>query len=352
MPDARAFLEDKQLDELRPHLISLDNGRLSDKGMLANSEEEIRHNISSKFRETTKNWKKKRLVLYAHGGLVPEKSGLNDIYEDFQEMMDNECYPLAFIWHTGLFETLSDMLSDLKKQYEESKTDSWGLDGILDSLDSWLEDRGRELGSLIWGAMKDNAKQATIASNGGARFVASLITEIIQEDGEIQLHMIGHSAGSILLAYMVDFLSQETISAEHGLTISSCSLWAPACTMDLFETSYLPALEASKIKALNLYTLTDRKEQSDNCMFIYNKSLLYLVSNSFEGDASRSVPLLGMARFVEGHKQIASMIDSSLLNWIKTGEPESFKECQKHGDFPDRDKDVVKHTIRLISESI
>ena len=71
MPDARALLEDKQLDELRPHLISLDNGRLSDKGMLANSEEEIRHNISSKFRETTKNWKKKRLVTLCSWWLSP-----------------------------------------------------------------------------------------------------------------------------------------------------------------------------------------------------------------------------------------------------------------------------------------
>lgn len=33
---------------------------------------------------------------------------------------------------------------------------------------------------------------------------------------------------------------------------------------------------------LPLYTLTDAAEQDDHCAHVYNKSLLYLVSNAFD----------------------------------------------------------------------
>jgi hypothetical protein len=46
------------------------------------------------------------------------------------------------------------------------------------------------------------------------------------------------------------------------------------------------------------------------------------------------------------------MIDKSLINWIKTGEPGSFQDCARHGDFPDWDNKVVGHTLELISADV
>ena len=345
-------LTEEQLQKISPHIISLHDGNLTYEGPLSNSEEEVRRKILSEFREATKNWSAKRLVLYAHGGLVPETSGVNDIYEDYQNILDSECYPIAFIWHTGLLETLKDMLHDLKEKYEEEPSD-WYVPGqIFDISDGWLEDKGRDLGSVIWSAMKDNALQATVEANGGAKLVARLVSDLIKEDSTIEIHMVGHSAGSILLAYLLDFMVRPLAGEGLGLTVSSCSLWAPACTMSLFDSTYLPALRTQKLKSLNLYTLSDAKEQSDNCAMIYRKSLLYLVSNSFEGDEAGRIPLLGMACVVEKHNEIADMIDKSLINWIKTGEPGSFQDCARHGDFPDWDNKVVGHTLELISADV
>ncbi len=39
-----------------------------------------------------------------------------------------------------------------------------------------------------------------------------------------------------------------------------------------------------------MFTLTDKAEQDDNCVNIYNKSLLYLVSNAFED--KQHIPLI------------------------------------------------------------
>jgi hypothetical protein len=57
----------------------------------------------------------------------------------------------------------------------------------------------------------------------------------------------------------------------------------------------MPAIQAGAMPQPTLYLLSDQGERDDT-VGPYGKSLLYLVSNAFEG--KRSTPLLGMARFV------------------------------------------------------
>src|SRR3546814_13706566 len=55
-----------------------------------------------------------------------------------------------------------------------------------------------------------------------------------------------------------------------------------------------------------LFTLTDKAEQDDSCVGIYNKSLRYLVAHAFEQQArswidrplAQGTPIAGMARFI------------------------------------------------------
>src|SRR5207244_3948976 len=84
-----------------------------------------------------------------------------------------------------------------------------------------------------------------------------------------------------------------------GLKVESCTLWAPACTTDLFRETYYPAINAKDIGRYTQYSLDDQAEQGDNCAHIYNKSLLYLVSHAFEAAARipgfrDGTPILGM----------------------------------------------------------
>lgn len=84
--------------------------------------------------------------------------------------------------------------------------------------------------------------------------------------------------------------------------IQSCSLMAPACSIDFYRENYEPRLNAKgksksnvKLPALTIYCLTDQLELDDNVAYVYRKSLLYLVSRALERKIDK--PLLGMQRY-------------------------------------------------------
>src|SRR3546814_4490223 len=61
--------------DLRPHVISIGNdGRLRATGRFGTSAQDVRNLVRDDMREAMEGWKKKRVLLYAHGGLVPEES--------------------------------------------------------------------------------------------------------------------------------------------------------------------------------------------------------------------------------------------------------------------------------------
>src|SRR5690606_4075885 len=135
------------------------------------------------------------------------------------------------------------------------------------------------------------------------------------QDSTVELHLAGHSAGSILLAPLLQLLTTTGQVAGGpargmlgmGRKVASVNLWAPAITMDMFLMSYVPAIEAGMVDRACLFTLTDKAEQDDSCAGVYHKSLLYLVAHAFEQQArswidrrlSQGTPIAGMARFIE-----------------------------------------------------
>ncbi|MDE0690933.1 MAG: hypothetical protein OXI55_01675, partial [Gammaproteobacteria bacterium] len=86
----------------------------------------------------------------------------------------------------------------------------------------------------------------------------------------------------ILLAALLDALC----SVEYPPDIATCARMAPAWTQDTFDTAYRPLLADAgplRIRDLTIYNLKDDLERDDTVTPLYRKSLLYLVSNSFEG---------------------------------------------------------------------
>lgn len=354
-------------EELRPHIVSLgNNGLLRESGTFGTSTAELRTIIQRDFPRITKSWKKKRLLLYAHGGLTDEKSAIQRLADYRQALLENEVYPIALIWKTDIWTTVTNILRDAL-----SRRRAEGLlipkDFMLDRLDDALEPLARVLGGKhLWDEMKENARLATVARRGGIRKLATQLAKLIADDQSVELHLAGHSAAGVLHAPLTQLLTAEgrikagPMKGKSGLNleIATCTLWAPACTVELFNETYLGAALAGRIGSLSLFTLTDEAEQDDHCGNIYHKSLLYLVSNAFEEVARvplirpRGEPIAGMQRFVEQDRELQKAVGARKLRWIlapnagPAGSPDA-SSARRHGDFDD-DENTLRATLARI----
>jgi hypothetical protein len=357
--------------DLRPHVISIGNdGELKPNGNYGTTDADLDEIINVDFPRITNNWAKKRILIYAHGGLVDESSALQRIADYRQPLLEREIYPLAFIWHSDYWTTLTNMLDDAQRRRRPEGILDKTKDFMLDRLDDALEPLARQLtGKAEWDEMKENAILATRSPTGGARKLLARIKTMLVADKGIEVHVIGHSAGCIFHAPLVQLLATNgTITSgpmkgEKGLalTVNTCTLWAPACTIKLFKETYLPSINGGGIKKFALFTLTDQFEQDDNCAKIYNKSLLYLVSNAFE-DKPRiplpvigrdGFPILGMEKFISKDTQLKKLFGKSsnvelvLSPNTSSSDPKNYATARHHGDFDD-DKATVTATMNRI----
>lgn len=368
--------------DLRPHIVSLGNdGRLRTTGRFGTGQDDVRNLIREDLPRITRDWPVKRVMLYAHGGLVPEQAAIQRVADLRELMLPQQVYPLCFVWKTDFWSTLGNILRDAVRPRTEGLMDQ-AKGVLLDRIDDTIEPLARVLGGkTMWEEMKENARLATTAvvrngnaltEAGGAAQVARLLGEWMQADPDVELHLVGHSGGSILLAPLAQLLTTEGVVADGpaaamqgvGQRIASLTLWAPAMTMDLFDQTFAPALAAGRIDHAALFTLTDRAEQDDHCARIYNKSLLYLVAHAFEARARSWVrpehrhgtPLLGMARFIEAHGGIRDLLATGKLDWIQApvqGEPANAANgsaATTHGGFDDDPATLQATLARILGQ--
>jgi hypothetical protein len=119
--------------------------------------------------------------------------------------------------------------------------------------------------------------------------VADTLLSLKAQYPKAEIHLMGHSAGSILLGYFLDIL------VERKMHVDSCALFAPACTVRFALNHYKPAIQARGVlrkSDLTIELLHDERELADS-VGPYGKSLLYLVSRALED--YHKTPLLGMA---------------------------------------------------------
>src|SRR3546814_18296363 len=84
-----------------PHVIINGNdGRLRATGRFGTSAQDVRNLVRDDMREAMEGWKKKRVLLYAHGGLVPEESAIQRVADYREAMLAQQIYPLCFVWKT------------------------------------------------------------------------------------------------------------------------------------------------------------------------------------------------------------------------------------------------------------
>jgi hypothetical protein len=376
--------------DLRGHVISIGNdGAPRTSGTYGTDEDDIEEIFSEHFPAFEKRFRERNpdtpvhLLLYAHGGLVDESSAIQRVAEYRAALLDRGVYPVAFIWKTDFWSTLTNILRDaVRSRRSEGFLDD-AKDFMLDRLDDGLEPVARLLGGKSqWDEMKENALLSTTSAGGGARVAAAAIAKHLgkrigrgRHARRVHLHLVGHSAGSIFMAPLARLLtspedaevafdqpaghpSVRPAPAGHGLAIHTCTLWAPACTVDLFRSYYQPIVDDGGIRRFSLFTLTDEAERDDHCANVYHKSLLYLVSNAFEDRPriplvrNEGTPILGMALGVDDELRGWFYGLDARADWIRSpntagADSDVAARSRSHGGFDD-DPATLQATLRRI----
>ncbi|MGH4006752.1 MAG: hypothetical protein ACRDTH_01035 [Pseudonocardiaceae bacterium] len=315
------------LQRLAMHVVNLGNqGRLSANGKFASSPTQIDRAF-----EHMDRWHqlwlerdpsmKRHVLLYAHGGLNSEEQGLSVAQQNVNWWLNNKIYPVFFAWQSGLSETLLNQLADSTRGRLP-----FGLDvreWLLEGVDLGVELIARRSFRGIWEEMKENAHAASepIRDPGkvswsptspeaetammdmpGASLTVLRLRDYVQqhEPDKVAVHLVGHSAGAIFHAALL----QRLVDAR--IPVASLALLAPAIRVDKFTRDVLPHLgRQDRVRSFATFALTDQRELDDVCraggVEFYHKSLLYLVSRALEGSTADSEdPLLGMEKFFGG----------------------------------------------------
>lgn len=285
--------------EIAGHFVHFDDGGLKSRGDYWSTLDDVAQ-TADRLRTSIDQDKYDHLLIYAHGGLNSPKDSAHRIAALQDGFKRNRIYPFHIMYDTGLGEEIKDavlraftnqhkkgFLSDLKEK-------------LVDRSDTLIEDVVRKPVTAIWDEIKRDARLPFEASRDGVirDGVAVILTfaKALENTG-IKIHLAGHSTGGVLLGHLLNAL--DTLGFPD--LIHSCSLMAPACTIDFYRRHYAPRLGTNaaggitRLPVLDIYNLTEQLEKDDSVAKVYRKSLLYLVSRALE--RQRDKPLLGMQRY-------------------------------------------------------
>lgn len=373
-------------DALSNHIINVGyRGTPETHGEFANTGEEIAAKAEAFYRYT-EGWKRRRLLLIAHGGLVPQAMALSAFKDLAPRLRKLQVYPLLVLWNSDTksidaFRALDAYyrakatqdgtlpsqrpLASLP-QFEITSTGQRGITGVVPAppmgleiqhaiplpigeekgyqpdlncagpgivfrqvdglgevptkahpappptcnpdppirLPDWfIEQRSVEEGGGYWADMKGLARSATNAPKADSPlelyFDRWLRREGHLRDKNTEIHLVGHSAGSVLIGHLTDLL------VHHQRPVDSISLLAPACTNDFFHEHMGHAFSRGEVRKLSMFTMSEGWELADSVEISrrpsYHKSLLWLISHGFESPewSLAGERILGLRHFLE-----------------------------------------------------
>ena len=346
------------LANLRPHLINLRSGRFSTEGEVSTAPGDVDalfdEHLTRALADAETRSEKLRVMFFAHGGLVSESKGLQIAARHVEWWKKNNVYPIYFIWETGFFETIGQLL--VRSQQGATRglaRDFWDF-----TTDPLIELAARALqGVRLWGGMKSSAEHALDAETpidpigGGAFYVAQKLKQFCDRNHDrVELHAVGHSAGSI---FHTHFLSRT-----HALgvpTFRSAHFLAPAIRVDTFVDHLGSELGPDgAAEKLTIFTMKKDFERADQCDEIYRKSLLYLIYYALEPE--RETPILGLEQSLRADSKLRALfglegapspIGEVIWSVTDTDSGASASTSTAHGDFDD-DAPTMNSVMRRI----
>ena len=328
-----------------------------------------------------KSDKNRKIIIYAHGGLNNEEDSINRVRVMAPYFKENGIYPLFVTWKTGFLESISNQIEDkIHDIFFDAGISPSGarakgiLSKLQESIDRSIENFSKKIVVKgVWSEMKENAKFASDRAvpgypqhgytKPGSMVILARELEKLKNEFGCEIHLVGHSAGSILFGHWMDELTKRELAVE------SLTLYAPACTVEFANKHYIKACEKNIIskEKMFIHMMDDERERADS-VAVYKKSLLYLVSRALED--IHKTPLLGMEAAWDLEKTKEKDIFSSvkypdIKKWVlfsngihryihnkKKSQVQTSLENDHtdlaHGSF-DNDIKVIEQTIKQIN---
>jgi hypothetical protein len=283
------------------HFINIDDGRYVTNGRYASpTEAEMAETVKRLTGEGAGAKGYDHLVIYCHGGLnsVDDEASRIGAWQRRSIFTRNGIYNFHLMWG-------SDFVDEAFGAF--SRSQAGRAAGVVGDI-LFETGAGRALGNRAWRNMKQDASAAFSGDSdydGGFKGLPPLLRALDKAGGP-KLHLVGHSAGSIVLGRLLSALKRFGLS---DLEIGGIHLMAPACTVEFFNThysDYLAGRGALKLAdKLYIYAMSDELELKDTVGLTgfpspYGRSLLYLVSRAYE-DVPKT-PIAGMEIFASGLK--------------------------------------------------
>ena len=284
--------------EIAGHFVHFDDGSYKERGDYWSTYDDVK--VTAKAIAEAKREDKQayeHLMVYAHGGLNAPAASARRIHALKEGFKRNGIYPFHIMYDTGLAEEIKDTI---RRALTLAETRSEGFldrlkEKVTEVTDKLIEDTVRKPVTAIWEEMKRDARLPFEDSGDGQRTI-EVFAGALRAGGK-KFHLVGHSTGAVLLGHLLDGI--DSLGVKN--LISTCSLMAPACTVDFYHEHYFPRLgtrarqgKVVRLPALAVYNLSKQLELDDSVAFAYRKSLLYLVSRALERQPNR--PLLGLER--------------------------------------------------------
>jgi hypothetical protein len=199
------------------------------------------------------------------------------------------------------------------------------------------------LAGEIWGQMKKDIDAAfkPDAAAGGTVFLENLAAAWAKKSS-LKLTLIGHSAGTIYLQRFLEaFDARFADNAERQVEVI---LLAAAISFERMHRS-VSVLER-RTSGIRTFGLSDKRESGYwEVPFVYNKSLLYIVSSLCEGDPEADKPLVGMRRYWSGVRPYNQLYIEDITKFVTldrtvwapspaSAAPGFRSDARRHGGLP------------------
>ena len=198
----------------------------------------------------------------------------------------------------------------------------------------------KEIGGPIWHTMKDFIDDSFGNDDlAGGRAVVEQLCQLLKKKPELRVTLIGHSAGTI---YIQRFL--EELNARLGTSKVQVEVLFLAAALTFERMDQGLTVWRRRVGNLRFFGMNNQRVGGYwEVWFLYNKSLLYIVSSLCEDDPNTDKPIVGMQRYWMDQtpypdpqtKRVKALAGSRTVWAPSCDSPGWCSDADRHGGFPE-----------------